>query len=191
MNSNMVSKPCKTCDSGSVCGQFSSLDLVYFGFSVFKPASCMFQGCVLVAVGFVKTLWCLQLKVTSVVKIHVHLMLFSVDYCRSVEDHVLLQTLGLQSCEIFEGEEQWLTLVETEVFEGILRVEDTWASSLKLWNVEEDGDGVRISVVVFKSPRGMWNDCGDLCGGADFIMFGRDVFGDHPLNRTASIRFVA
>eukprot|EP01018_Ginkgo_biloba_P008409 Gb_25820 [translate_table: standard] len=43
------------------------------------------------------------------------------DYCRSVEDHILLQTLGLQSCEIFEGEEQWLTLVESEVFEGISR----------------------------------------------------------------------
>eukprot|EP01018_Ginkgo_biloba_P028868 Gb_20656 [translate_table: standard] len=39
----------------------------------------------------------------------------------SVEDHILLQTLGLQSCEMFEGEEQWLTLVESEVFEGILR----------------------------------------------------------------------
>eukprot|EP01018_Ginkgo_biloba_P010087 Gb_35400 [translate_table: standard] len=107
----MVSEPCKTCDSGSMCGQFSSLDLVYFGFSVSKPVFA------------IKSYLC--------VKIPVHLMLFSADYCRLVEDHVLLQTLGLQRCEMFEGEEQWLTLVESEVFEGILRVEDTWVSSLK------------------------------------------------------------
>eukprot|EP01018_Ginkgo_biloba_P039660 Gb_31676 [translate_table: standard] len=60
----MVSEPCKTCDSGSVCGQFSSLDLVCFGFSVSKP------------------------------------------FC--------YKPLGFK-------EEQWLTLVESEVFEGILR----------------------------------------------------------------------
>eukprot|EP01018_Ginkgo_biloba_P003041 Gb_26698 [translate_table: standard] len=90
----MVSEPYKTCDSGSVCGQFSSLDLVCFGFSVSKPLNHCFM----------------------------FIAYFSeVVFCRSVEDHVLLQTLGLQSCEMFEGEEQWLTLVESEVFEGILR----------------------------------------------------------------------
>eukprot|EP01018_Ginkgo_biloba_P005945 Gb_22598 [translate_table: standard] len=46
---------------------------------------------------------------------------WQMEHLRSVEDQILLQTLGLQSCEMFEGEEQWLTLVESEVFEGILR----------------------------------------------------------------------
>eukprot|EP01018_Ginkgo_biloba_P028856 Gb_14787 [translate_table: standard] len=179
VNSNMVSEPCKTCDFGLVCGQFSSLDLVCFGFLVFKSASCIFQG------GYGLQVY------LCVVKIPVHLMLFLAGIYDRVKSVTEVLDYLVLLYEIFEGEEQWLTLVESEVFEGILRVEDTWASSLNLWNIEEAGDGVRTSVVVFKIPCGLWNDCGDLCGGADFIMFGRDVFGDHPLNKTTSIQFVA
>eukprot|EP01018_Ginkgo_biloba_P030300 Gb_17297 [translate_table: standard] len=67
-----------------------------------------------------------------------------------------------------------------------VQFKNPWTTSLKLWNVEEAGDGARTYIVVFKNPHGLWNDYGDLCGGADFIMFGRDVFSDHPLNRTTS-----